>query len=296
MLIVKLHESTAKQLTLFGSLKMVLTSGLANSIFSTLVWFSIRFINYYFFSGGDWTIGWNYALLNAVFVFFNVHLIISGSYLAFHYLTKANKFKLQKNEAEKASGKAKFRLLQQQVTPHFLFNNLNVLSWLITSDPNLAEKYVIKFSHLYRYMLKNRDEDLVSLKAEIEFVKDYIDLTNIRFEDAYVLDLQIQRSEDLASLVAPGALQTLVENAIKHNVASNNEPLKISMFVKSGLISVFNEKTGQPKNVLSTGVGLINLTQRYQSLTDDEVVIDESSNFFSVSIPLIEVINENSNY
>ena len=277
-------------------IKIIIYSGLTTTFISSAFWVLLRFLAFYFANKDGWFISWSYIVPNALFIFFYIHLVISGCYLAYHYLNRVKISEINRIEAEKATDKAKFKLLQKQITPHFLFNNLNVLSSLITIDPQLAEIYVTKFADLYRYMLRNKERDLVSLQGEILFITDYVDLVNVRFNDAYKLSFNITKDINDNHMVVPCALQTLVENAIKHNNASPENPLIIEVNIFDDFIQVKNQMRDKPSNIQSTGTGLENLQQRYKSLSFKKVSITNIKNLFCVEIPLIEEVYENSHY
>jgi LytS/YehU family sensor histidine kinase len=265
-------------------IELILFAGALNTLLTASTWMLLRF----FLNDGQWQINLISLLANIGFIFFNVHLVISGGYLAYHYLKQANQAELNRVRAEQASSQAKLKLLQQQLTPHFLFNNLNILSSLISYSPECAELYVTKLANLYRYMLRYKESHFVSVAQEMAFMTDYVDLMNIRFDGAYSLQIKADIEPHQHKLIAAGSLQTLIENAIKHNIANSDCPLEINLFVTQEHMTLINKKTLKPAQVQSTRTGLSNLQQRYKSLTNKEVTIEESNGFFSVSLPLLE--------
>ncbi|AZQ12582.1 sensor histidine kinase [Shewanella khirikhana] len=264
--------------------EVILLAGALNTLLTTGTWMLLRFL----LNDGNWQVNTTSLFANVAFIFFNVHLVIAGGYLAYYYLNQANQAELNRVRAEQASSQAQLKLLQQQLTPHFLFNNLNVLSSLISYSPDSAEVYVSKLANLYRYMLKHKESHFVSVAEEMGFMLDYIDLMNIRFDGAYSLQIKSDIAPHQHKLIAAGSLQTLVENAIKHNTATPELPLEIDLFIAQQHMTLINKKTLKPSKVESTRTGLSNLQQRYQSLTNKEVTVEESEGFFSVSLPLLE--------
>ncbi len=182
----------------------------------------------------------------------------------------------------------KYQVLQNQVNPHFLFNSLNVLGSLIDMDTESAKKFTRELSLFYRDVLHFKDQDIISLKEEIAFVKKYIYLQQIRFGEA--LDVEIIANENVDGKVIPLSLQALVENAVKHNEISKSNPLKIVIAITDDH-ELIVENNIQPKNILETGsgTGLKNLASRYEFLTGKKVTISENNHYFRVILPLIEI-------
>ena len=198
---------------------------------------------------------------------------------------------------------AKFESLKSQIDPHFLFNSLNVLTSLIGENPYQAEKFTTKLSKVYRYVLEQRNKDLIPLSEELQFAKTYMELLGMRFEDAVEFEIPSAVSnEDLK--IVPLSLQLLLENAVKHNVVSPSKPLKIRMYEEGGYLIV--ENNINPKEAIgkSTKVGLRNIADRYGLITTKRVVIENDNKTFKVSLPLLTQMNsimysediENSKY
>ncbi len=164
---------------------------------------------------------------------------------------------------QKENLQSQFEVLRQQVNPHFLFNSLNVLTSLIKLEPDLAEKFTEHLSKVYRYVLENKDNDLVELKTELDFLNAYLFLLNIRFMDK--IDVHIEIQEGLTDwLILPLALQLLIENAIKHNSMSKRNPLRIHLFIDADhYLNVVNNLQERELYIASTGVGLKNIEHRY---------------------------------
>lgn len=180
---------------------------------------------------------------------------------------------------------SQFNSLKNQVNPHFLFNSLNALSSLVYDNQDKAVEFIRKLSQVYRYVLESMDDEVVTLKQEMDFVKNFVFLQKIRFGD----NLNIGISEGEPDLfVPPLALQLLVENAIKHNVISEKDPLTIDIEILNDSCTVRNNlKEKKVKD--STGIGLSNIISRYQYLTDAEVKITKTEDYFEVQIPLLNI-------
>jgi hypothetical protein len=198
---------------------------------------------------------------------------------------------------------AKFESLKSQIDPHFLFNSLNVLTSLIGENPHQAEKFTTKLSKVYRYVLEQRNKDLIPLTEELKFAKTYMELLSMRFEDAVHFDIPTTVSnEDLK--IVPLSLQLLLENAVKHNVVSSLKPLQIKIFEQGGYLII--ENNINPKEAIgkSTKVGLRNIADRYGLITQKRVTIENDNKTFKVSLPLLTQMNnimypedyENSKY
>jgi len=193
-------------------------------------------------------------------------------------------------QTEKERTAAELRHLKAQIDPHFLFNNLNVLGALIERSPQQASAYLHRFSALYRYLIRHKDEDVVPLADELAFLNDYVYLIRQRFGRAYELITDLRVSDTLALLVLPGSLQTLVENAVKHNQASETDPLLIELTVTDKTVVVRNDRRPKLTPVESTGTGLENLEARYRLLSDRAVTIQATATEFTVSLPVLHPI------
>jgi LytS/YehU family sensor histidine kinase len=173
------------------------------------------------------------------------------------------------------------------VNPHFLFNSLNVLTSLISVDPETAEKFTGQLSKVYRYVLEHRSDDLVQLSTELEFLKSYTFLLGIRFGDKLEVNYNID-NELLESKVPPLSMQILIENAIKHNIFTSRTPLIIDIFAdEENYLNVVNNLQKREKNMESTGLGLINIANRYSYFTEKKTSFGIEDNSFVARIPLL---------
>jgi len=190
---------------------------------------------------------------------------------------------------QKENLQSQFDVLKQQVNPHFLFNSLNVLTSLIKLEPDLAEKFSEHLSKVYRYVLENKDNELVNLNTELIFLDAYIFLLNIRFVNK--LHVYIDIPEDKRSYqVIPLAMQLLIENAIKHNIMSKSNPLNIKIFIDGeNFLNITNNLQERPSQILSTGVGLKNIQRRYLLLNNTEPVFEKTETHFIARVPLVKI-------
>ena len=192
--------------------------------------------------------------------------------------------KLRK-DIEKEQIKTNLELLKNQLNPHFLFNNLSVLSSLIYKNQDKAVEFINELSKVYRYVLDNNSE-LVTLKEEMEFLNHYIYLLKIRFENSISFTTEIDET-NYNDFIPPMCLQTIVENTIQHNEASQANPLQVSIYTKNN--SLYVENSIQPRSDLkeSSKTGLDNIQARYSFFTEDKVEIIKDDKVFRVKMPLI---------
>lgn len=182
--------------------------------------------------------------------------------------------------------KHRYNTLKSQVNPHFLFNSLNILSELIYVDAKKSDHYIQTLSSIYRYVLENEENDLVDLEKEIEFVKQYFSLQQVRDEEKISLEIDITEPKGLK--IMPVSLQTLIENALKHNARSLEKPLKIRISQIGNYIVVSNPI--QKKSILeqSTQTGLSNLQDRTKIIMGRELEINNESANFTVKLPILK--------
>lgn len=212
-----------------------------------------------------------FHLLNTIHVFFN------------EYRRKQE----EAVEFRAAGEQATIQLLKNQVNPHFVFNNLNVLSAMVIRDNPDANRFIEEFSSVYRYLLKNQDKELVPLDTELEFVESYLYLLKKRFTEG--LDVSLDIPENYRNLhIVPAALQILVENAIKHNVVSRSKPLQISI-IGNGNQTLIVSNNLQPRQTVeeSMRIGLENIHKRYSILSGRKVEIIKTKERFEVLLPLL---------
>ncbi|WP_340115023.1 sensor histidine kinase [Maribellus mangrovi] len=178
-----------------------------------------------------------------------------------------------------------YNSLQDQLNPHFLFNNLSVLKSLIIYDPDVAVEFTENFTDVYRYVLQSRNKRLVKLSEEFEFMKAYYALHKERLGDGLVVEVNIDE-EVLDKEIAPLTGQLLIENAVKHNITSRETPLKITVEIENDYLVVSNNMNLR-KTSYSTKTGLRNLVKRYEMLTEKEIVVQYDDEHFEVKIPLL---------
>lgn len=181
---------------------------------------------------------------------------------------------------------AQYELLKQQVNPHFLFNSLNTLKYMVESDDKHTVDFILKLSDFYRFTLASRKQDLIRLSEELEILNAYVFLLKARFENGIDLSINISK-EHHQSLLPPFTLQLLVENCIKHNIVSLDHPLRISLYTEDGFIVVENRLQLKKTPEASMGMGLDNINQRYMHLLDKKIEIQPSATSFTIKLPII---------
>jgi two-component system LytT family sensor kinase len=204
------------------------------------------------------------------------------------YFMKQLRYSVEEKEnLKRESLKAQLDALKTQVNPHFLFNNLNTLSSLITENTQHAQDFVQQLAKVYRHILEVKDEKSILLKDELEVLQAYTFLLKTRFGENLLVDIEIPK-EKMQKRIVPLSLQLLMENAIKHNIVSADKPLQIHVFAENGSLVVKNNLQMKKQLNESTGIGLENIRNRYKLLSDKEVKVTETNSNFTVSIPLIE--------
>lgn len=205
------------------------------------------------------------------------------------FLSNWKNAQLKAEEFQKETIKAELTTLKNHLDPHFLFNNLNILSSLITLDPDLSQTYLEKFAEVYRSILQSSKEELITLNDELKFIASYLYLLDIRFEDTIQTFIDIQ-SEDHKKYIPPLTLQMLIENAIKHNIITEIKPLKIHISSQNGFVTVKNnlqEKRIEKRNSSKSGIN--NIKKRYAYFTDKEVQVFKNPDSFIIKVPLVEL-------
>lgn len=195
---------------------------------------------------------------------------------------------IENSTLKAANAEAANLLLRQQIHPHFFFNALNILKSLYKLDPDAAEEYLVSLSDFLRISLSSNNIRIVSLREELHLCHNYLGMQTIRFGGA--LDCTVDIPDEVldCGYVPSFSIQPLLENAIKHNELTKASPLHISIVYVDDRVTVTNKIKGKSTTEISTGIGLANLSQRYQILSGDEVYIENDGKFFSVSIKVLD--------
>lgn len=212
------------------------------------------------------------------------------------YFQEYKTTRIEAEELKRISAQAELQLVKSQINPHFLFNNLNVLSALVMKDNTEANRFIEEFSKVYRYILTNHDKEMVPLKTELDYIKPYIFLLEKRFGEGLLVTMDIP-AYYLDHFIIPASLQMLIENAIKHNIVSKSKPLLINIHA-NGKKAIVVSNNLQPKQLVekSTEFGLQNIVKRYELVSNKKVMIEKNSSSFTVSIPLLAAMLNSTHY
>ncbi len=220
-----------------------------------------------------------------IFIALIITFLISFFLHGREFLLRWREAAVEAERYQKENMMAQYESLKSQVDPHFLFNSLNVLTNLVYEDADKSAKFIKQLSEVYRYVLDTRSKELVTLDDEMKFVNAYLYLQQIRFGDKLIVNNQLSSEQ---GLVPPLVVQMLVENAIKHNIVSQEHPLQIKLYKENAFIVVENNL--QIKKVLSEeskGIGLENISKRYAFLSPQKVTITDTDGKFIVKLPLL---------
>lgn len=215
--------------------------------------------------------------------------LIWAIYEGIIFYTKLQKSIQEKEQLQRENIQSQLEGLKNQVNPHFLFNSLNTLTYLIPEEPNKAVNFVQKLSKVYRYILEIRDQKIVTISDELEFLNAYIFLLKERFGENLNIELNIPNEYHQRKIV-PLSLQILFENVIKHNIISTQKPLMINVFIEKDKLIVKNNLQKKNQVISSTSMGLQNIKNRYQFFTKKEVDVIVTTDSFLVALPLVEKI------
>lgn len=222
-------------------------------------------------------------------VLINLTIFMFIHFLYQSYNTQQILLQYERTKAENLN--AQYELLKQQVNPHFLFNSLNTLQAMIDMNDAESSDFVRNLSFFYRFSLENKKNDLILLKKELEILESFIFLLKSRFEEG--IEIEINFDEKIKqTFIPPFTLQLLVENCIKHNIVSLEQPLHINIFEENNFLFVSNNKQSKI-NQESFGIGLSNIKGRYSYISTEEIEISDTEEKFIIKLP---IIYENINY
>lgn len=232
---------------------------------------------------------WGY-LFNASLMAVLISVCITLIYTSIGFFKAWKKSIIEAEQFKTEMLSYKYESLQNQINPHFLFNSFNVLSDLVYEDQAKAVEFIQQMSKLFRYVLDNRDKEMVPLAQEENFIKSFCFLLQNRFEDKLHIEIKLNAQAD--DMLIPMALQVLVENCVKHNIVSSKQPLHIAITRNEGYIKVVNNLQEKSGNNASNKIGLNNIKQQYKFFTNNELIIEKTAKTFEVSIPVLKSSNE----
>jgi two-component system, LytTR family, sensor kinase len=231
------------------------------------------------------------TLLGIIFVMF-ISLINFISYFKYFFIKWENSvlsnaaLTVTAAELEKEKSMMRYHHLKNQVNPHFLFNTFSSLDGLVQSNPELASEFIRHMSKVYRYVLEHKENEVVSIETELNFIQHYISLLDIRYEDAIHIRVDISDAAKEKGIVMV-TLQMLIDNAIKHNIVQTNMPLHIEIWDEEDYLHIHNNKQLRRQIETSNGQGLKQLKELYAYLTGKPVKINETESAFEINLPLL---------
>lgn len=243
-------------------------------------WYHI-FIN----TGANWPTIFTASLIIMICVIFITHV-----YETVFLVKESASEMLRAEQLERARAEAELEALKNQIDPHFIFNSLNTLSYLIEEKPARAKQFNDNMADVYRYILQNKARGLVLLQEEISFLEDYFSLLKIRFENAVQLNFAADKALFDQYLVPPISLQVLMENAIKHNEFSDELPLVIEIGFNGDTLVFYNEIRKKTLRKHSSRIGLKNLDERYKLITGHTIIVEETEKIFKVVLPVLKIV------
>ena len=229
--------------------------------------------------------------LSEFMVIFLVTGVISGVVHGREFLRQWKASILEAEQLKQAYVASEYELLRQQVNPHFLFNSLNVLHTLVYQDADQSARFIRQLSKVYRYVLEGNREEIVTLDRELDILEAYLSLLATRFGESLQVRFDIDPGQEAKGII-PLSLQMLVENVVKHNDIRENQPLRIDISSRDGILWVRNERRATVAKRGTTGLGLQNIRDRYRHLTGKDIVVQPEADTFCVGLPLIPMRDE----
>jgi two-component system, LytTR family, sensor kinase len=223
-------------------------------------------------------------IFNYEVITFGIALLITTIIYLKHFFLSWKSLVVREEEFKHQALALQYETLKSYVNPHFLFNSLSVLSSLVEKDTVKSQKFIKQLSDIYRYVLEQKDKELVDLSTELAFAQSFIDLHKIRHGENLKVEVHV---DDLTGYIIPLSMQILLENAFKHNIISEEEPLEVKVWRENDFIIVQNKFQERRTINQSSGFGLDTITKRYEFFTKQELIVTNSRDFFTVKIPVL---------
>jgi sensor histidine kinase YesM len=228
------------------------------------------------------------AILKLQVIIILVTMQISSIYEIAYLNSERDSDIIKMERTEKSKIQAELDVLKSQIDPHFIFNSLNTLSYLISQDPKSAKRFNDTLAKVYRYILVKKEKDLVQLKEEIEFAMNFFYLLKIRYQHGLVMKIEINNIISENYLLPPLSIQILIENAIKHNHFTEKNPLLIEVKVIEEHVTVSNNRNVKQFEIQSSEIGLKNLSERYKLITNSVISVTDNKDYFRVTLPILK--------
>jgi two-component system, LytTR family, sensor kinase len=253
-------------------------------ILSILLTFLLNYIFIYRIQGVPYT---QYLKTTVLLLLLQILLIVYvfSVITAIEFFGKWKEGLIRQESLQRKAIELQLETLKNQVNPHFLFNSLNTLTSLVHKDAGKAEQFIIQLSDIYRYTLENKDKPTVPWPVEKKFVENYLSMQQIRFSGNIAVSVDIGGDEKFE--VVPLSVQMLVENAIKHNIVTADDPLEISIYRENDFLVVRNKLQLKSSVEYSENIGLANIKQQYEILAGQKTDVSREGGFFTVKVPLI---------
>lgn len=281
---------TRKRFTWFDKPIEKLILLIMNNVFYTAPLTVAWLCMWYMFAGfpkTDWSVIQIVVLINVICVLFVTHIYETV------FLVKEKVSETIKNEQlQRAKAEAELTALKNQIDPHFMFNSLNTLSYLIGNDRAKASQFTENLAEVYRYILLQKDQTLVLLEDELEFTHKYTELLHLRFGKALIIKKRFNGTAEKDFLIPPTSVFVAFENAVKHNEISERMPLHVDVDVKEGTLQIINTVQERRNRQHSSRIGLKNLDERFRLITGNGISVNRENGKFIVSMPLIP-LNKN---
>jgi hypothetical protein len=232
----------------------------------------------------DWNVVQIITLVNIICVLFITHV-----YETVFMVKEQQNEQIRNARLEQAKSEAELTALKNQVDPHFMFNSLNTLTYLIRNDSKKAYAFTENLAEVYRYILSQKDRTLVLLEDELEFTHKYTDLLHLRFGNALVIKKSFTSDSEKQFLIPPTSVFVAFENAVKHNEITERHPLQIDVSVSGQYLVITNSLRERRTRNHSSKIGLKNLEERFRLITGTSITTEHTEHSFSVSMPMIEL-------
>jgi two-component system, LytTR family, sensor kinase len=228
-------------------------------------------------------------MLTAIVLGVLISIIVLSIQIGFQFFNNWKKSLIEVEKYKTESLQAQLQNLKSQINPHFLFNNMSVLSSLVYKDQDKAVEFINQLSKVYRYLLDSKDAELVTVEEEMAFIKSYTYLLKIRFDTNIHFKVNVDE-QSLKKMIPPMSIQVLVENTIKHNEVSSEQPLTVFIQTEDDKLSVINNIQLRKNHEISLKTGLKNIKDRYTYFTEKSVDVINDSLTFTVKIPLLQTV------
>jgi LytS/YehU family sensor histidine kinase len=265
--------------------KRLVIQSLLSFVFTSITLFSLMYLLHQLRFGDGRIINRKMIEIFPPAILFTLAVLAVKIGIEFFNALKNSLIEVEKYKAESAN--AQLQNLKNQLNPHFLFNNLSVLTSLVYKNQDKAANFINELSKVYRYVLDTKNAELVPLQEELDFINHYIYLQKIRFEDSIFFEINVEERKKNDFLL-PMCLQMLVENTIHHNETSQANPLKVLIYTHNNSLIIENPILPRSNVADSTKIGLKNIEKRYSFFTDEKVIISNNGQIFKVILPLIQ--------